>query len=257
MTLIMKGGQPFFLHGGKTGCLLLHGFTGTPNEMHWMGEYLNGRGFTVLAPRLFAHGTQLADMYRARWQDWVASAEDGYFLIEDVCEKVVVAGLSLGGSLSLYLGTELPVWGVIAMAAPYEIHDPTVRRLRPVLPLLSTIYKSRTKKGPSGIFDPMADKLHVDYAGYPVRGGYELQEFLAEMRGNLRRLQKPLLLINSKFDDTVTPEDARAICDAVPSTDKQILMLEKGGHNIPRDLARQTAFKAAGDFIQRVTSGPG
>jgi carboxylesterase len=125
------------------------------------------------------------------------------------------------------------------------------------LPLLSTIYKPRTKKGPSGIFDPMADKLHVDYAGYPVRGGYELQEFLAEMRGNLRRLQKPLLLINSKFDDTVTPEDARAICDAVPSTDKQILMLEKGGHNIPRDLARQTAFKAAGDFIQRVTSEPG
>lgn len=257
MTLIMKGGQPFFLPGGKTGCLLLHGFTGTPNEMHWMGEYLNGRGFSVLAPRLFGHGTKLADMYRARWQDWAAAAEDGYYLLKGCCEKIVVGGLSMGGSLSLLLGSYLPVLGVIAMSAPYEIHDWMAHRLRPILPLLSLVYKNRAKKGPSGIFDPMADKLHVDYAGYPVRGGYELQGFLAQMRDSLNQLQKPLLLINSKLDDTVTPEDAQAIYETVLSADKQILMLEKGGHNIPRDLARQTAFKAAGDFVQRVTSEAG
>jgi carboxylesterase len=256
MTQIMKGGQPFFLPGGKTGGLLLHGFTGTPNEMHWMGEYLNGRGFTVLAPRLFAHGTQLSDMYRARWKDWVASAEDGYYLLKGSCEKIVIVGLSMGGALSLLLSSYLPVLGVVAMSAPYELNDWMVRRLRPILPLLSLVYKSRAK-GSSGIFDPMAEKVHVDYAGFPVRGGYELQGLLAELRRNLPRLQKPLLLINSKFDESVTPENALMIEQAVSSSDKQVLMLEKGGHNIPRDLARQTAFKAAGDFIQRVTSEAG
>ncbi len=256
MTQIMKGGRPFFLPGGNTGCLLLHGFTGTPNEMHWMGEYLSGRGFTVLAPRLFAHGTKLTDMYCARWQDWVASAEDGYYLLADSCEKIVIAGLSMGGSISLYLACDLPMRGVIAMSAPFEIHDPILRRLRPILPILSRIYKTKAK-GPSGIFDPMAKRVHVDYEGYPVRGAYELQGLLAEMRRNLPRLQKPLLLINSKLDETVPPEHARAILEAVPSSDKQILILEKGGHVIPRDLARQTAFQAAGDFIQRVTSETG
>ncbi len=256
MTQIMKGGQPFFLPGGKTGCLLLHGFTGTPNEMHWMGEYLNGRGFTVLAPRLFAHGTQLTDMYRARWKDWVASAEDGYYLLEGSCEKIVVGGLSMGGALALYLGSYLPVSGVVAMSAPYEIQEWMVRRLRVILPILSLIYKSRTK-GPAGIFDPMAEQVHVDYESYPVRGGYEVQELLVEMRRNLPKLNKPLLLINSKLDETVPPEQGQAIYDNVPAADKEILVLEKGGHVIPRDLARQTAFKAAGDFVQRVTSDSG
>ncbi len=256
MTQIMKGGQPFFLPAGSTGCLLLHGFTGTPNEMHWMGEYLSGRGYTVLAPRIFAHGTQLSDMFRARWKDWVASAEDGYHLLKGSCEKIVIAGLSMGGTLSLILSSYLPVSGVIAMAAPYEMHDPTVRRLRPILPLLSLFYRSRAKES-SGILDPMAKQVHVDYDGYPVRGGYELQELLEEMRSNLPQLNKPVLLINSKLDEAVTPEHARAIFESLPSSDKQILMLEEGGHNIPRDLARQTAFQAAGDFIQRVTSEAG
>ena len=256
MTQIMKGGQPFFLPAGSTGCLLLHGFTGAPNEMRWMGEYLSGRGFTVLAPRIFAHGTQLTDMYRARWKDWVASAEDGYHLLKGSCDKIFIAGLSMGGALSLYLASYLPALGVIAMAAPYEMHDPMVRRLRPILPILSVFIKSRPK-GSSGILDPMAEQLHVDYAGYPVRGGYELQELLAEMRSNLSRLNKPALLINSKLDKNVPPEHAQAIYETLPSTDKHILILEQGGHNIPRDLGRQTAFSAAGDFIQRVASATG
>lgn len=256
MTQITKGGQPFFLPGGSTGCLLLHGFTGTPNEMRWMGEYLSGRGLTVLAPRIFAHGTQLADMYRARWKDWVASAEDGYHLLSGSCERIFIAGLSMGGALALYLANYLPVSGVIAMAAPYDMHDRTVRRLRRFLPLISLFYRSRAKKS-SGILDPVAKQLHVDYAGYPVRGGYEVQELLAEMRSHLKQLLKPTLLIYSKLDENVPPENARAIYESAPCSDKQILILEKGGHNIPRDFARQTAFKAAGDFIQRVTSEAG
>jgi carboxylesterase len=78
-----------------------------------------------------------------------------------------------------------------------------------------------------------------------------------EMRRNLPQLNKPVLLINSILDENVPPEHARAIFDILPSSDKKILTLEQGGHNIPRDLARQTAFQAAGDFIQRVTGKTG
>ena len=252
MKQIMKGGQPFFIPAGKTACLLLHGFTGTPNEMRWMGEYLAGRGFTILAPRLFAHGTKLADMQRARWKDWVASAEDGYFMLERRYEKIVVAGLSMGAALSLHLGSYLPVSGVIAMAAPYELPDNRARRLRPLLPILSLFWKSQAK-GPSGIHDPMADRVHVDYERYPLRGGYELQSLLAGMRRNLPKLDKPVLLINARADKAISPAHAQSIHDKLPTQDKQILMLEKGGHVIPRDLDRETVFKATGDFIQRVT----
>ena len=50
MTQIIKTAEPFFLPGNgknsRIGCLLIHGFTGTPKEMRWMGEYLNKKGFS-------------------------------------------------------------------------------------------------------------------------------------------------------------------------------------------------------------------
>ncbi|HID86186.1 MAG TPA: carboxylesterase, partial [Anaerolineae bacterium] len=35
--------NPFFFEGGPTGCLLVHGFSGSPPEMRPMGEFLAGK----------------------------------------------------------------------------------------------------------------------------------------------------------------------------------------------------------------------
>ena len=42
--------QPFRLRGGVRGCLLIHGFAGTPPEMRGVGEFLAARGYDVMAP---------------------------------------------------------------------------------------------------------------------------------------------------------------------------------------------------------------
>jgi len=46
--MIIPTAEPFFLPGNRVGCLLVHGFTGAPKEMRWMGEFLNQQGYTVL-----------------------------------------------------------------------------------------------------------------------------------------------------------------------------------------------------------------
>ena len=54
--MILQGAEPFFLPGsGKSGVLLIHGFTGTPAEMVLLGEYLQQQGYSVLAVRLCGH----------------------------------------------------------------------------------------------------------------------------------------------------------------------------------------------------------
>ena len=45
--MIIPTAEPFFFPGNRIGCLLVHGFTGAPKEMRWMGEYLNQQGYTV------------------------------------------------------------------------------------------------------------------------------------------------------------------------------------------------------------------
>ncbi|MBI1854527.1 MAG: carboxylesterase, partial [Chloroflexi bacterium] len=67
MTQIIPTAEPFFLPGSKTGCLLIHGFTGAPKEMRWMGEYLADKGYSVLGVRLAGHATRPEDMIRSNW----------------------------------------------------------------------------------------------------------------------------------------------------------------------------------------------
>jgi len=69
--------NPFFFEGNTTGCLLVHGFSGSPPEMRPMGVYLAEKGLTVIGVRLAGHGTTPEDMARTGWRDWVASAEEG------------------------------------------------------------------------------------------------------------------------------------------------------------------------------------
>ncbi len=45
---IMDGAEPFFFPAGKTGCLLIHGITASPQQFRAMGEYLASQGITTL-----------------------------------------------------------------------------------------------------------------------------------------------------------------------------------------------------------------
>jgi carboxylesterase len=94
--MIIPTAEPFYYPGNKIGCLLVHGFTGSPKEMHWMGEYLESQGYTVLGIRLAGHATCLEDMSRMTWQDWATSVEDGYHLLKGCVDRIFIIGLSMG-----------------------------------------------------------------------------------------------------------------------------------------------------------------
>src|SRR6476661_4593790 len=102
---LMPGAEPFYAQGGPVGVLVLHGFTGNPQSMRGLAEAFAGAGFTVELPRLPGHGTNIDDMETTTWADWSAAAEAAYDELAARCERVVVAGLSMGGSLTVWLAS--------------------------------------------------------------------------------------------------------------------------------------------------------
>ena len=248
--MIIPTAEPFLLPGNRTGCLLIHGFTGAPKEMRWMGEYLGNLGYTVLGLRLAGHATQPDDLPRMQWRDWLCSVEDGYYLLKGCMDKVFVIGLSMGGILSLLFASQHPVSGVVAMSTPYALpNDPRLPFLRMI-----SIVMPRMKKGPSDWHNPDAESDHVEYPYIPTRAIIQLRDLLGEMRSALPRVKAPVLLIHSRQDTGVAPHNAEQILSALGSTDKQLFWVENSGHVIPREPDRLLAFKAADDFIRRVQS---
>jgi len=251
MRKILKGGEPFFFPGDEVGCLVTHGFTATPQEVRELGEYLATQGRTVLGVRLFAHATNVRDMPRARWWDWIASVEDGYHLLKNTCSRIVLLGLSTGGAISLYLANTFPMSGVVVMSTPHELpSDPRIRILRPIIKPLSLLYPS-TPKGPPDFFAPEARDARVQYHHYPLRSVPELDILFQKMREVLPLLDLPVLFIHSKQDKFVPPDHMEANFNLLGSKDKSKILIEGSNHIITCDAARQQVFEAANDFVNR------
>lgn len=255
MTQIIATAEPFFLLGdrSKPACLLIHGFTGTPKEMRWMGEYLNEQGLTCLAIRLAGHATDPEDMIRSNWTDWVSSVEDGYHILRGVADDVFLVGLSMGGILSLLMSTRLDVRGVVAMSTPYKLpDDPRLRHIEWISRIVAYMPKSDEEPG-SSWFDKEAWQDHISYPQNPVRSIGELNKLLGEMRAALPKIDVPVLLMHSKDDRYVLPENMELIhADLKNASDKTKLYLTGSGHVVARDAARRRVFESTLEFIQRV-----
>jgi len=246
--------EPFFFPGGRTGILLVHGFTGTPKEMRWMGETLNRElGFTCLGVRLAGHATRPKDMIRSRWTDWTASVEDGYNLLRGATDEVYLVGISMGGALSLLMSTRLAVKGVVAMATPYRMPEEHPAWQIRLISYFRTYHpKSKGEPG-AGWFDMEAFKDHISYPLNPIRSAAELEVLLTKMRAALPRVKAPVCLIHSKNDDYVVSKNMEQIyAGLVNASDKTKNYVTGSGHVVTRDAARGQVFEIARDFIRRV-----
>jgi carboxylesterase len=257
MQQIIPTAEPFFFLGdrSKPACLLIHGFTGTPKEMRWMGDYLFQQGYTCLGVRLAGHATIPEDMIRTRWTDWTASVEDAYSLLRGVTDNIYFIGLSMGGVLSLLMATRLEVKGVIAMSTPYQLReDSRLKYVGLISNFIPFMPKSKEPPG-SSWFDQEAWRLNISYPQNPVRSIGELNGVLGEMRDALSQVKVPVLLIHSKDDKYVLPENMELIDAAlVNASDKTKLYLTGTGHVVTRDAARLRVFQSAVEFIQSVES---
>src|SRR4030042_78461 len=202
--MIIPTAEPFFFPGNKIGCLLVHGFTGAPKEMRWMGEYLNNVGYSVLGVRLAGHATQPEDMERMHWEDWIAGIEDCYFMPHGRVDHFFMIGLSMGGILSLQFSAHHPVSGVVTMSVPYAMpDDPRLPFIRIIAPFMRWV-----KQGPDDFHNQEAAKDHVCYPYFPSKSIMQLRDLLHEMRTSLPDISAPVLVIHSRNDAGVRVDNA-------------------------------------------------
>ena len=214
-----------------------------------MGEFLAQQGYSVLGIRLAGHATQPEDLNRVRWQDWLYSIEDGYHLLKGVSTQIFICGLSLGAALSLYFATRFTVSGIVGMSTPQELPaDPRIKFIH-IFKWFIPYHKKEITKWQ----DPETEESHIQYPVHPTFAVAELQSFLRVMRVTLPELTTPTLLIHSRTDDQVHPDNAKLIFQRLGSQDKEIAWIEASDHNVLLDPGHEKVFHLIKNFIWRIS----
>ena len=238
-------GQPFFYEGNDTGVLLIHGFTGTCGQMRPLGEALRGAGYTVMAPLLPGHGTSLEDMSRTSGGDWLHCVRDAYVSLEKMVERVVVCGLSMGGTLATILAEEYNPVGLATLSGAIRVREKfawaagALWRLKP--------YLRWTNLEHDGDYDNSVDAC---YAGLPVRKVADLNRLRALARRNLALIDCPALVVQPVHDETVDPSSARILMSGLRNERKKLVMLENSPHVCTLGPEREKVFREVIDFLR-------
>jgi carboxylesterase len=251
VTEFIPGAEPFFHSGNRVGCLLLHGFTGTPNEVRELGQRLYQQGYTVLGPALAGHATRLEDMLSTRWHDWYKTVTDAYDRLGEHCDTIFPIGLSLGGALSLHLAAHRDVAGIVAVSTPSAVENWRVGFFSHFPFLLHLVPAIKKDLSRSDTQDPIVRTTHIRYDSYPTLAGASMiRDFFPHVMDDLRDVRAPALFIQSRGDRTIPAHSMETIYAQLGSREKEMVWLPHGGHLALEDFSKEEAFRKILQFVE-------
>ncbi|MFM2046032.1 MAG: hypothetical protein RL383_109 [Actinomycetota bacterium] len=247
----IPGAEPFSHKGdGDVGALVLHGFTGNPGSMRELANACAAAGFHVELPQLAGHGTAVEDMIPTRWSDWTASVESAYSALSARASRIVVLGLSMGGSLTLWTGMQHPEVRGLVCVNP-AVQPAPAEMLEGLKALIDSGQEVMDGIG-SDIADPNAHE--TAYPGTPLAPAHSfMKDGLTPMAPRLGELKMPLLLFTSVQDHVVNPADSDFLAANYGGTVERV-MLERSYHVATQDYDKGTIFSGSVDFVRRVTA---
>jgi carboxylesterase len=248
---IIPGAEPFAADGGPNGALVLHGFTGNPNSMKGIGLAFAAAGWAVELPRLPGHGTAIEDMLDTTWADYAGEAEaalDRLAARLPAGGQIVVAGLSMGGTLTVWLATRHPeLAGIVCV-------NPAAEPAGPMAELVDAAIASGEEVMPgigSDIADP--DSAETAYPGTPLRPLRSLIDAIDALQPGLADITCPLLLFTSPEDHVVPPSNSDHLANSVSGPVERVAC-GRSYHVATLDYDKDLIVERTLEFAAKVTA---
>lgn len=235
----------FMWPGGPKAALLIHGFPGTPAEMHPLAMLLHEAGWSVDGPLLPGFGADIATLPDHHHADWVGAIDAEVRLLKQKHQKVILIGHSMGGALSLHAATHLQPDALILFAPFWKIDH----MLWSLLPFLKHLFRNvklfhlapldfndaETRRGihqfmPGLDLDDRLVQENIRNFSIPVGMIDEIRLSGEYGYKSCPQIRIPTLVIQGTEDDLVRPELTRQLVArlAGPVHYKEV----HGGHNL-------------------------
>ncbi|MFN3691432.1 MAG: alpha/beta hydrolase [Fervidobacterium sp.] len=237
---------PIFLEGSEKGVLIVHGYTGSPHDMHYMAKELNQAGFTVSVPRLPGHGTCSEDFLTTTSHDWLRRAFDAYYDLSGICKEIYIVGLSMGGVIALIMAAKLKPKKLVTLAAATHVHDNRIR----LTPLLSIFKKKMPRENNDKYDDPDLEYLNNEYWSYnwPKQAAH-LYKLMKLARKSIPEITSETLVVAARNDNTVPLSAAEFIYNNIKSEKRKLLVFERSGHVLSNDIEKEAVAEAVKKWL--------
>jgi carboxylesterase len=194
------------------GCLILHGFAGNRSEINSLVNTLSEYGYKTSAPLLAGHEASRRELARAKSADWIKSADAAYDELEDLCEKVVIIGFSMGGLIGVNLCQMHNASALVMVNTPVYYWN-----LKRIIKNLLCDFKFYIKK------------YFTASTGNPFSALVEFVSLLNKTKPLFSTITCTSLIIQTLDDDTVNPESANYIYSKIAGQ-KILKKYQTGGH---------------------------
>lgn len=258
------------VENANVGCLMLHGFMGSPTSSRPMAEYLAAHGISVHCPLLPGHGNLPEMIVNVTTHDWIAEAEEALAHLRTMADQIFILGHSMGAVLGAYLIEKNPdLQGMVMLAPLYNVPDWRIRLSGVVKLFMPWFYPLKRKDVDRHIFlgrvtdfdptidveDPSLQAWLVERTRIPLAGVWEMVKMARLGRRLWRRLQTPAMILQGEEDPAATPENARQIFALLPHADKALHLFPKTGHELMRPFSavHQQVWQLIHQFIRERT----
>jgi carboxylesterase len=242
---------PFDLDGDDRGVLCIHGFTGAPEGLRFLGDRLAARGLTVSGVLLPGHGTRVEDLEAVSWRDWTAHVEAAYDRLAARCTRVAVVGQSMGGLLALHVALVRDARAVATLATPLWLGGMSARVARWTGPggWLEGRIRFVPKLGGPDVRSRDARRGDHGYDRVPTRSLAELMALVADVDRRLDQVRAPVLVLHGRKDHTVPFACAAAL--AAKTRAERVRALDASYHLLASDVERDIVAAEVGAFVAR------
>ncbi len=228
--------------------LLVHGYTGSPHDMRYLGLRLQEAGYLVSIPRLPGHGTSRPDFNLTGAEDWLRRSLDAWLELQTYGLEQNLAGLSMGGILAVILAATFTPRRLVLAAPALMVSNATL----PWTPLLQYALKEKPRAKIDAYEDPDLDYLSREYWSVDnISGGAHLYRLQRLGLSLLDKVRAPTFTIVSEKDNTVPLAVADLITARIASAEKQTLILKESPHVVVNDCEKEKVATAVIAWFDR------
>jgi carboxylesterase len=251
----VTSGEPFDFVGDGVGVVCVHGFTGTPYELRYLGEQVAHAGFAAVGPLLPGHGTTVDDLDRTTWADWANAVDTTIDRTRERYGRIALVGQSLGGLLALHAASRRDdIACVASLATPLWLDGFSGRIARWTQGPLSFV-RRLPKLGGSDVRDRRVRAENPCYPAIPTRALGQLLAFMRIVDDALPRVRCPVLVVHARHDHTAPVACATRIAEATHA--ERVRILPRSYHLIAADVERDVVAREVIALLKRHSSTEG